>query len=327
MYTMSVKFYGTRGSLPAPLTAADVKAKIANVLQIAKKRNNFDIIDELPFEATGTYGGNTTCCVVRYGFSDDEKDAIVLDLGSGIRDFGREIMPEMFRRKGMHIDFLMSHVHWDHVQGFPFFAPIFIPYKILPNDFTFCGGTKWSRTLEDVLRGQMDGPVFPVEWEKISTEGPMMDFKPIHDHFQIALGVGGVVSAKCRRLNHPQEAYGWRLRFGKRIFVFATDTEPYDGGPDPVLVELAQGADVLYLDCQYNKEQYLGKVGGVPRLGWGHGYDVWCAEVAKAAKVKKLYLGHHDPASMDEQISSLINNARQIFPETYGAYDGLEINI
>lgn len=323
---MSVKFYGTRGSLPASHTAANVKAKVAKALQIAKERNNFDIIDELPFEVAGTYGGSTTCCMVRYGVLAKEKHTIVLDLGSGISNFGRDILPEMFRRKGIHIDFLMSHVHWDHIQGFPFFAPIFISREILPfNQLVFYGGTTWQRTLENALRGQMDGPVFPVEWEKINSEGPHMDFKPVCDYFKATLSEGILV--RCRRLHHPQETYGWRLEFYGKIFVFATDTEPFDGGPDPVLVGLAQNADVLYLDCQYSREQYLGKIGGVPRLGWGHGYDTWCAEVAKVAHVKKLYLGHHDPASSDEQISALVNNARRIFPESYGAFDGLEINI
>ena len=108
---MKVKFWGVRGSLPTP------------------------------GPKTARYGGNTTCCVVRYSWLNKEKGTTVLDLGSGIRNFGKEILPEMFRRKGMHIDFLMSHVHWDHIQGFPFFAPIFIPHEKLPfNDFIFYGG-------------------------------------------------------------------------------------------------------------------------------------------------------------------------------------------
>lgn len=327
---MKIKFYGTRGSIPAPLTAADVFKKAVVVAELAfrckeKPTNVEDWVCNLDFQTRGTFGGNTTCCVVRC----NEK-ILVLDMGTGLRQFGMEILPEMFQKKGLSINVLMSHVHWDHVQGFPFFGPLFIPRAILPNNkITFFGGTEWQKTLEEVLQGQMDAPVFPVEWEKAINEGPDMEFRTIFNGFEATIGSeNNPVFVKAARLNHPNETYGWRISWRGKVFVFATDTEPFAGGPDPVLVRLASGADALYTDCQYFEDQYLGKdTAGLPRLGWGHGYDKWCGEVAKAASVKKLIIGHHDPAASDERIFQNLAGVKSVFPNAYAAYDGMEVTI
>jgi ribonuclease BN (tRNA processing enzyme) len=246
----------------------------------------------------------------------------------------------MFKENGKLIHFCMSHVHWDHIQGFPFFAPLFIPRRVLPNNkFVFFGGVQWQGALEEVLRGQMDSPVFPVEWDKVTAEGPAMKFLTIHHGFEAKIAHGsdkekpssGEASLKSLRLHHPNETYGWRIEHQGKVFVFASDTEPFAGGPDPVILELAQGADLLYLDCQFTREQYLGKA-GPPRLGWGHGYDEWCAEVAIRAGVKHLLLGHHDPAASDEQIFNTEQKVAKIVREqtvcdVRAAYDGMEINV
>ena len=341
---MQIKFYGTRGSLPAPLTAGKVRQKIIGAiihwtehLAVSKleshKPDSFEVEEffdsSLSLADWGTYGGNTTCCVVRCG-----QTIIVFDLGSGVRQFGQDILGEMFKSQGVLIHFCMSHVHWDHIQGFPFFAPLFISRKKLPkNRFVFFGGVAWQGALEEALRGQMDAPVFPVEWDKVTTEGPGMKFLTICDGFetQIAHGKEGetlpdAVKLRAQRLHHPNETYGWRIEYNGKVFVFASDTEPFAGGPDPVILDLAKDADALYLDCQFTEKQYLGQE-GVPRLGWGHGYDTWCAQVAKQAGVKRLYLGHHDPAASDEKIFSIQQQVKASFAETVAAYDGLEIEI
>ena len=130
---------------------------------------------------------------------------------------------------------------------------------------------------------------------------------------------------EARRRRHPNETYGWRIEYGSKIFVFATDTEPYAGGPDNVLVDLAKGADILYLDGQYSYDQYVGNI-KPSRQGWGHGYAEWCAEVAKKARVRPLVLGHHDPDSTDQEIERNEKQARQIFANTNAAYDGMELS-
>jgi len=332
---MRIKLYGTRGSLPAPITAAEVEKKVVDAASLIcelkpnRVEDIAELVKQLAFPLRGTYGGNTTCCMVRCG-----QTIIVFDLGSGVRQFGQDILPEMFKNQGALIHFCMSHVHWDHIQGFPFFAPLFISRKKLPkNKFVFFGGVTWQGALEEALQGQMDSPVFPVEWDKVTTEGPEMRFLPIYDGFetQIAHGKKGETSAdavklRAQRLHHPNETYGWRIEYHGQVFVFASDTEPFAGGPDPVILDLAKDADMLYLDCQFTKDQYLGKA-GPPRLGWGHGYDEWCAQVAHAAGVKNLLLGHHDPAASDQAIFEIEQHVRQLFGSTRCAYDGMEIEL
>lgn len=333
-YEMKIKFYGTRGSLPAPLTASDVEKKVVEVAKIlcdlkVKKEDIQDFVRQLAFPLRGTYGGNTTCCVVRCG-----ETIIVLDMGSGLRQFGQEILSEMFTNSGKIIHFCMSHVHWDHIQGFPFFAPLFISRKKLPNNrFIFFGGVTWQGALEEALRGQMDAPVFPVEWNKVTTEGPGMKFLPIHDGYETMISHGekgkispNAVKLQTQRLHHPNETYGWRIEYHGKSFVFASDTEPFAGGPDPMILDLAKNANLLYMDCQFSEEQYLGKA-GPPRLGWGHGYDKWCAEVAKVACVENLIFGHHDPAASDEVIIGMEQCIQKNFENTRAAYDGMEITI
>ena len=337
---MKVKFYGTRGSLPSGLIATEVEDKIVKAIMLTHnlisnpddEESVRDVVRNMAFPLRGTYGGDTTCCVVRCG-----EVIIVLDMGSGLRRFGKEILQAMFSKKGTKIYFLMSHIHWDHIQGFPFFAPLFVPREFLPNNrLTFFGGTSWKGKLEEVLRGQMDPPMFPVEWGKVSAEGPEMDFITIFDRFRTeflsdTLDGLGYVKVVARRLNHPNETYGWRIEHNGQIFVFASDTEPYDGGPDPALLELAKGAHLLYLDCQFTRNQYLGHDGSPSRRGWGHGYLEWCVKVAQEAGVEHLLLGHHDPAASDEQIFSMEQQSHKLTTEVpcqvRAAYDGLEVNL
>ena len=113
------------------------------------------------------------------------------------------------------------------------------------------------------------------------------------------------------------------------MLTFASDTEPYPGGPDPAILKFAKDANVLCLDGQYYEDQYLGEkdAGGVPRMIRGHGYDSWCAEVAKKAQVKQLLIGHHDPTATDERIIKNVRNSREIFKKTDAPHDGLQIKI
>jgi phosphoribosyl 1,2-cyclic phosphodiesterase len=326
---IELKIYGCRGSIPAPITAKEVDEKIVYAVTAAIEAGiNADevkkwIKKELAFWQRGTYGGDTTCISVKCG-----DIRLILDMGSGLRRLGQDLLPEMFSTKGMSLYFLMSHVHWDHVQGFPFFSPLFVPKSVLPkNKFYFYGGTNWQKTLEEVLRGQMDPPTFPVEWSKVVKEGPEMSFEPVYNNFFRKIsGDSGPVTLRCTRLHHPNETYGWRIEFNGKTFVFATDTEPFDGGPDKVLLDLAKEADILYLDGQFSRDQYLGRI-GISRQGWGHGYGTWCAEVAEQAEVKRLIIGHHDPGSSDYQIETNTGHARTIFVETVAAYDGMELSI
>jgi len=308
---MKIKFWGTRGSLPYSFTGSEVFDKVVNALRrfnnqprkrLKTEQEAIEWVDNnLDFIEKSTYGGYTTCVEIRCG-----EIIIVIDMGSGLRRFGDYIAEEMRNNKGLVINFLVSHVHPDHTQGMPYFAPIYWTNKAIKNAFNFYG----KEGLEKVLKEQvMAHPVFPVEWETIRQEGPMMRFVSVHDGFEWQIRQNNdIVSCKAKKLNHPDEVYGYRIEYNGKVFVFASDTEPFRG-EHKALTELALNADALYLDCQYDKEEYFGE-NGSSRQGFGHGYDDWAVEVAKRAKVKSLILGHHDPSHSDEQIEKILKRVK-----------------
>lgn len=339
---MKIKFWGTRGSLPYSLTGSEVFDKIVNALckfnnqirdKSVKKEDKPQIEtmeemakwadDNLDFTEKYTYSGHTTCVEIRCG-----EIIIIIDMGSGLRRFGDYISEEMKANNGLVINFLVSHVHPDHTQGTPFFSPLYWTDRAVRNVFNFYGEEGLEKVLEEQV---MAHPVFPVEWKTIRQEGPMMKFISVYDGFEWQIRQNnGVVSCKAKKLNHTDKTYGYRIEYNGKIFVFASDTEPYRG-EHKALTELALNADVLYLDCQNSEKEYLDG-----KQGWGHGYDAWAVEVAQKAKVKKLILGHHDPSHSDKQIDeifkrvslgcSLISSVPQPI-EVEAAYDDMEIEL
>lgn len=299
---ITVRFWGVRGSVPSPIGPQGVEQKIYNALQTFLKSGSMDaskFIQNLPFHLRSTYGGNTSCVEIIAG-----TQRIVCDMGTGIRELGTSLFGEIFSKNGISITFLLSHMHWDHIQGLPFFGPLYMNKETgIRNHWHFYGGTNWMKNAEQCLRGQMDPPTFPVsfgEIEKITEELRGYD---VYDQMTFSVGVAQVTA---RKLNHPQETYGWRIDYQNATVVYATDNEPYDPRyPDPRLLSLAKNADLLIIDCQYSKDAYEGKVGGVPRHGWGHSYPDAVAQIAVQAGVKKMVLFHHDPASSDEVISAM----------------------
>lgn len=341
---MKAKFWGVRGSVPAPLTPAQIEEKICNaVLKFSKDEKaphamwkscmitedqksmvSSWLKNNSEFHQCSTYGGNTTCVEVRCG-----EYLIIIDMGTGIRPLGQSLLSQM----PLEATILMTHIHWDHIQGLPFFIPMYVP----GNKLCFYGGEDWQKNLEEVLNGQMDPPLFPVDFRQVQRTGAKMKFEGIYDGFEKCnvgvwdppepgWGIPGTPNIKCRKLNHPNETYGWRIKHGGKVFVFATDTEPY-----PVkhhaLLELAKDADVLCVDAQYTEKQYEGTSSKNSKVGWGHGTPNFAASVAKEAGAKKLILVHHDPASPDKDIYDIEQTAKRIFPASYAAYEGMELEI
>lgn len=339
--SLQVKFWGVRGSVPSPLTSQDVEDKLKDVsMEFAEfvlklsgpilGLNKFleDYIPLVPFWLRGTYGGNTSCVEVRAGDT-----RIVLDMGTGLRALGQSLLDEMFQNKGLKVTFLLSHVHWDHIQGLPFFAPIYTNKETgICNSWTFYGGTDWQKNAEICLRGQMDPPVFPVSWREIQKITAHISLEDVYDMKTFKVGD---VSVRTRKLNHPQETYGWRLEYEGRVITYTTDNEPYGDPlyPDPRLLELARDADLWITDCQYTMDQYNGSRGGVARHGWGHSYPEAVAHTAIAGGVKRIILFHHDPASSDKHIHEMEEHTRKIVASFGGksyvtaAHEGLEINV
>jgi len=272
---VTISFYGTRGSIPSP------------------------------GKETVRYGGNTACTVITR-----KNNLVILDSGSGIRKLGAELAQQMqkFNYKGI---MFISHVHWDHIQGFPFF----VPFYDAKNKFIVCGPKSVHYTLETVLKVQMQPPHFPV---KLSDLPAKIDFRELQTKTYKFDGI----TVKPAMAQHPQTAtFTYRISLNGFSIVYATDTEHYKNEMDTEILKQARGADILIYDSQYTPEEYSS------RTGWGHSTWLEGTKIAKAAGVKMLVLYHHDPSSTDEKIKAIEDNAKKIFPSTIAAKEGMKIHL
>jgi phosphoribosyl 1,2-cyclic phosphodiesterase len=277
---MRIKMWGVRGSIPTP---------------------GPDTVE---------FGGNTSCYEVRAGGA-----LIILDGGTGIRLLGQQLLPEMPFEAWM----FFSHVHWDHIQGFPFFTPAFVRGNVIH----LHGGVNVTRTLEETLAGQMDYPSFPVH---LSEMGATMTFRDLHEGEVVHVGPNRDVVVSNARGNHPNGVYAYRVDHDGKSVCYITDSEHY-AIVDPKLLRLAKGADVLIFDAMYTPEEYAGAAGGGPKTGWGHATFAAGCELAKAAGVKQLVLHHHDPNQNDAMVKEKERRARELFPNTIAAKEGVVIEI
>ncbi len=262
-----------------------------------------------PGPSTIEVGGNTSCVEVRCG-----DELIILDGGTGLRKLGAKLSKEQPLRARM----FFSHVHWDHIQGFPFFAPAFVKGNVIE----LFGATNVTGTLEETLAGQMNFPNFPV---RLAEMGAEMSFHDIDKDQALDFG-GGSVTVRVSGLNHPQGVLAYRIEHRGRSMVYATDTE-HGESIDQGLVELAREADVLVYDAQYTPEEYTGEEGVAPKVGWGHSTMMEGVKVARTADVKRLILFHHDPEQDDDAVRRKEERARQLFPGTDAAREGMIIDL
>jgi phosphoribosyl 1,2-cyclic phosphodiesterase len=257
-----------------------------------------------PGSHTAVVGGNTSCVEVT-----DGDTRLILDAGTGLRGLGDELMAA----GPVDATILLSHLHWDHIQGLPFFTPIYMPTSRIE----ILSGPNGVMGLEDALRQQMRAPFFPVAYDQVPSAVTARDLAA-NETFTV-----GGATITCARLNHPDPVYGYRVELGGRSVVYATDTEHFSC-VDPGLVKLARGADVLIYDAQYTPEEYAGH-GGPARVGWGHSTYVAAVELARAAEVGQLVLFHHDPKRSDEGVAELEQRARSMFANTVAAREGAEL--
>lgn len=271
---MRIKFWGVRGSTPTP-----------------ERRNS-------------GYGGNTTCLEIRL----ENGTIIILDCGSGLRALGNSLLRE-FGEESFHAYFFLTHFHWDHIQGIPFFVPLYRK----ENSFFFHAVKRQETELKGVIEGQLASPYFPVDVTILRSTKHFYDleFEPIN--------VNGAV-IRSGPLYHPQECVGYRVEADGGVFVLATDTEPGSPVHDRSVRELAQDADVLVYDAQYTPEQLAGE-----KKGWGHSTWLEGTRIAKESNVKHLVLFHHDPEHDDAMVDSLVEDARKEFKNSIGAAEGVEI--
>jgi len=279
---IKVRFWGTRGSVPAP------------------------------GQETLKYGGNTACVEMQCG-----KELVIIDAGTGIRNLGTELLKQMPVKAAI----LFSHMHWDHIQGIPFFQPIYKP----GNEFKLYGNRNWSTKLEYALKSQMQSPNFPVTLEELSNVGAKIEYIDIEAGTTFNVGASGQITVRTAELNHPDKAFAFRIEYSGKNLVYATDTESLPK-PDERLVELARGTDLLIHDAQYTSEEYNG-ANGESRKDWGHSTPEAAAQVAVAANAKKLVLFHYAPHHDDATVDQMLQVASAIFPNTVAASEGMIIEL
>jgi phosphoribosyl 1,2-cyclic phosphodiesterase len=265
---MRIKFWGVRGSTPSP--------------QPENMR----------------YGGNTPCVEVTVG---DER--LILDAGTGIRNLGNSMMGAPNGHWNTHL--FLSHLHWDHIEGIPFFRPMYDP--------------SWNIHVHaerlDALSGVMAAPFFPL------TMSDMGARQQLH-----RLQEGSTSLSHCSvqavALHHPQGCFGFRITAAGATFTYATDTEPGDVDGDRRVRQLARGADVLVYDAHFLPQELA-----EGKRGWGHSHWQEAVNIAKEAGVRRLVLFHHAPDRSDAEVDAIMAQAQQQFPATCGAREGLEIHL
>ena len=252
-----------------------------------------------PGPATVEFGGNTACVEVKA----PGEEAIVFDGGSGIRELG-------WKLTAPRIHLFLTHFHWDHIHGIPFFLPLYNPASHIT-----IYSSRFSAPLRPAMSGLMAEPYFPLKFEAAQAKIELVEMGSSPET-QV-----GAVTVRPFEANHPQGACGYRIESGGASAVYSPDREHGHPRLDQVLVEAARGASVLVLDSQYTPEEYPS------HQGWGHSTWMESVRVAREAGVKRLVLFHHDPSHNDEMLRAIEAQARREFPETYVAREGWTLDI
>ncbi|MDX1961424.1 MAG: MBL fold metallo-hydrolase [Leptospiraceae bacterium] len=318
---MKVKFWGVRGSVSSPISGIAIRQKIEKILSLVTPADiqtpetvqNF--LDSLSFSAFSTYGGNTTCLEIR----DSENNLFIIDAGTGLRELGNSILGSGFLQGKGKAHWLFTHSHWDHLQGLPFFVPIYIA----GNEFKIYSSVE---DIEDRIKYQFSAKHFPVNYEYMSStknfhffpEGQWTELSPLMK----------VISQSVR---HPGGSYSYKFQEADKKIIFASDAEFNIDEMENIdkYIEYFEGADLLIFDTQYTFEDSLNKI------DWGHSSASIATDISLRAGVKKLVMFHHDPSYSDEKLDAVYLRAlnyksmmdRKNELEIIMAYEGLEIEV
>ena len=289
---MKIKFWGVRGSIPTPLNSLQLKSRISSIinriqpedLKTPETRETF--LARLPSYLFGTVGGNTTCIEIDAG----EKFCIIVDAGTGIRELGYYLAEEKKELKHFHI--FLTHFHWDHIQGIPFFTPAFKK----ENRIYFYNP---SSQLEDLLTAQMQPPYFPIAMDQIPAQ---VNFVILLEH---TLKLGDM-NISWKKMKHPSSSYAYKFSKGGKNIVIATDSEITEKEfvKSPENIQFFSNIDLLVLDSQYTLRESISK------MDWGHSSYSMGVDLASDWKVKTLVLFHHEPLYNDRKILSIERTAK-----------------
>ena len=248
------------------------------------------------------YGGNTTSLEVDVG---DQK--FLLDCGTGVRNLGQQIMKSDLQ----HCHILLTHTHWDHINGFPFFVPAFDKrrnFDIMAGHLTDKGGVK------NIFETQMDNPMFPVPLEAMQAKLTFSDFKAGE---KLDIGTSSKTKVLTAPLNHPNGATGYRIEHEGRAMCLITDTE-HTGKPDENILKLIEGADLVIYDSTYTEEEFPSKV------GWGHSTWNEGVKLCKMAGAKRLGIFHHDPEHDDVFMDKLADDAAKAWDGAFVIQENMD---
>jgi phosphoribosyl 1,2-cyclic phosphodiesterase len=289
----------------------------------------------VPGLSTQRFGGNTPCVEVHAG-----GHTIILDAGTGIIGLGSQLVREylarpMGERGRLVVTVLLSHMHHDHIQGYPFFAPLY-----LEQTKAFVYGPRMLREdLAGALSGAMVAPYFPVDAESLAcervirniTEADVVVFDPVEESHEPRVerravyhpGTGHVVIRAYHCQAHPRGgSFCYRIEYNGKHLIFATDVEGYVGG-DRRLIAFAKDADLLIHDAQYRTTEYTEGL----KQGWGHSTAEMAIEVARAAGAKRLAMFHHAPTNDDDTVAQMEHEAQSVFPGAFAAYEGQTLTL
>jgi phosphoribosyl 1,2-cyclic phosphodiesterase len=244
------------------------------------------------------FGGNTTCMVFEH-----EGEYIIIDGGTGLKAFGDSLAGQP-----INATLVFTHVHWDHIQGIPFFGPAFHP----ASNLSVRGVSRDGWNFKDILNLQMTPPTFPVTLNVLSGIKSIEDFE-VNRSYQI-----GVFTVQALEQQHPDGVVVYRIEAGGYRVVFATDVEHGGESLDPKLIELCRNCDLLIHDAQYKEDEYFGQ-GGPSRKGWGHSMWREAVEIAERSQAKRLALFHHDPSRSDDAVEEIERAAQAIFTNTFAS--------
>jgi phosphoribosyl 1,2-cyclic phosphodiesterase len=318
---MRLRFWGTRGSIPVALTAADMRDRLAQALVQASGRTfatyeeaHAFASSELDFSLTHTFGGHTPCMEI--DIASDEY--FVCDMGSGARPFGVHVLARQGGQPAT-VNVFMSHVHWDHIMGFPFFGPAYAP------------GTKirihgCHDVLEHAFRLQQSPPCFPVEFDQLGAAIEFVKLEPDRPHT-----VSGITVTPHLQL-HSGDSYGYRFEHAGKVAIYSTDSEHKleDRAEAEAFAKFFRDADAVVFDAMYALADAISV-----KADWGHSSNIVGVELCQMARAKHLVLFHHEPANDDATLEGLLKEARRFEELTRtdqglrvsAAYDGMEIDL
>jgi phosphoribosyl 1,2-cyclic phosphodiesterase len=256
-----------------------------------------------PVQSNLGYGGNTACLEIRSA----ENQVVIFDAGTGIRNLGNALFAE-FEDRLLHVDIFLTHYHWDHIQGLPFFRYLYQAGC----EITFHAAGRLG-SVHEHLRGQMKGPYFPVAFDSVPSRVRFVELDE-----GSAYRVGGLRVVPFP-MHHPQGAAGYRIEAPQGVIVYASDLEPGDKQLDCVVREASEGAHTLVYDSQFTPEEY------VSHQGWGHSHWREAVAVARDAHVDQLVLFHHDPLHDDQALARIEADTQALFENMLAAREGWSV--